>query len=54
MRLLDICLGFSFAPIYRWWIASHDKSYMFEDLGKVNTKVGGDKIAEMDRFFFFF
>lgn len=23
IRLLGICLGFSFAPSYRWWSASH-------------------------------
>lgn len=44
IRLLGICLGFSFAPSYRWWSASHGKSYMSEDLGKVNTKVGADKM----------
>lgn len=52
MRLLGICLGFSFAPSYRWWSASHDKSCTSEDLGKVDTKVGGDKMAVMNLILF--
>ncbi len=51
MRLWVFFLDSHLHQSYRWWDASHGKSYMSEDLGKMNTKVGGDKMALMNLFF---